>query len=282
MTDHLIEVEPGVSIYAQDLGVGDPVVLLHGWALGHEVWDRQVHDLVTSGRRAIAIDLRGHGRSSQPFEGYGVDRLAADVIAVIEGIGLERATVVGWSLGGLTAFRVAIKRPDLVAKLVLVCSNGVAASRRPGLPFGAAAEDVQDAVLGAELTDRVASRDRQIRSTMRNGISENTIQWILSLTMRVPSWAGRGSLVTVLNTDQVDDAVKLAVPLVQILGDDDPILSTRAAKWLMDHVPVSSQVRIPDSGHFPMFENPEPFTDALLAAVGAEAVLAPAGSPQAE
>jgi pimeloyl-ACP methyl ester carboxylesterase len=281
MTDHLIEVENGVSIYAQDVGSGHPVVLLHGWALGHEVWDRQVHELVTSGYRAIAIDLRGHGRSSKPFDGYDVDRLATDVIGVIEDLGLERVTVVGWSLGGLTAFRAAIKRPDLIAKLVLVCSNGVAASRQPGLPFGAAAADVQDAVLAAELTDRVASRESQIRSTVRKDLSEATIAWLLSLTMRVPSWAGRGCLATVLNTDQVDDAVDLAVPLVQILGESDPILSTRAASWLMDNVPVASQVKIPDSGHFPMFENAEPFTDALLAAVGS-GDLVPTDSSQPE
>ncbi|BDX33369.1 O-methylpimelyl-ACP methylesterase [Mycobacterium antarcticum] len=281
MTEHLIEVEPGVSIHAQDLGSGDPVVLLHGWALGHEVWDRQVYEFVTSGRRAIAIDLRGHGLSSKPFDGYDVQRLASDVIGVIEGLELEHVTLVGWSLGGLTAFRSAIARPDLFARLVLVCSNGVAASRQPGLPFGAAAADVQDAVLAVELTDRVASREQQIRSTMRKGTSEATIRWLLGLTMRVPSWAGRGCLATVLNTNQVDDAVELGVPLVQILGESDPILSTRAASWLMDHVPVASQVRIPDSGHFPMFENAGPFTDALLAAVGS-GDLVPGSSPQPE
>jgi non-heme chloroperoxidase len=242
-------------------------VLLHGWALGHEVWDRQVHELVTSGYRAIAIDLRGHGLSSKPFDGYDVDRLATDVIGVIEDLGLERVTVVGWSLGGLTAFRTSIKRPDLIAKLVLVCSNGVAASRQPGLPFGAAAADVQDVVLAAELADRVASRENQIRSTVRKDVSEATIAWLISLTMRVPSWAGRGCLTTVMNTNQVDDADKLAIPLVQILGESDPILSKRAASWLMARVPDASQVWIPDSGHFPMFENPEPFTQALMAAV---------------
>lgn len=270
MTNHLIEVEDGVSIYAQDVGTGRPVVLLHGWALGHEVWDRQVHDLVTSGRRAIAIDLRGHGHSSQPFDGYDVDRLASDVIGVLESLELEQVTLVGWSLGGLTGFRAAIRRPDLITKLVLVCSNGVAASRQPGLPFGAAAADVQDAVLAAELADRVASRESQIRTTVRKNLSETTIQWLISLTMRVPSWAGRGCLTTVMNTDQVDDADKLAVPLVQILGEADPILSKRAAAWLMDHVPDASQIRIPDSGHFPMFENPEPFAEALMTAVSSE------------
>jgi non-heme chloroperoxidase len=268
MTEHRIEVEPGVSIFAQDVGSGPPVVLLHGWALSHEVWDRSVYSLVTQGFRAIAVDLRGHGRSSQPFTGYDVQRLGADVVALIEGLGLERVTLVGWSLGGLTAFRVAAVRPDLVAKLVLVCSNGVAASRQPGLPFGAAAADVEEAVLAAELTDRVASRESQIRSAVQKGMPESTVQWLLSLTMRVPSWAGRGCLHTLLNTDQVDDAATLEPPLVQIVGEFDPILSKRAAAWLIDRVPVARQLHVEGSGHFPMFENAERFNTALMDAVG--------------
>ncbi len=268
MTEHLVEVEPGVSIYAQDLGSGHPVLLLHGWALGHEVWDRQVHELVTAGFRAIAVDLRGHGRSSQPFTGYELGRLGDDVIALLDALGLHQVTLVGWSLGGLTAFRVATVRPDLVAKLILVCSNGVAAARQPGLPFGAPAADVEEQVLAAELRDRVASRESQIRSVVLPGTPEPTIAWLLSLTMRVPSWAGRGCLRTVLHANQVEAAATLAVPLEQIIGESDPILSKRAAAWLIDRVPDARQHRIADSGHFPMFENPEPFTAALMDAVG--------------
>ena len=271
MTEHFIEVEPGVSLFVQDVGEGQPVVLVHGWALGHELWDRQVYEIATHGFRAIAPDLRGHGASSKPLDGYGVERLAADVIAVIEALGLEHVVLVGWSIGGLTAFRVATERPDLLARLVLVSSNGVAASKVPGLPFGASASEVEDAVVGAELADRVASREGQIRRTVLPKVSESTLQWLLALTMRVPVWAGASGLKTILRTDQVSAAAKLAVPLIQIIGDQDPTLSRRAAQWLIDAVPDAQQLTIPESGHFPMVENADPFTSALLAAASADA-----------
>lgn len=270
MTEHFVEVEPGVSLFVQDVGQGRPVVLLHGWALGHELWDRQVHEIASSGMRAVALDLRGHGSSSKPFEGYAVERLADDVIAVIEALDLGRVALVGWSIGGLTAFRLASVRPDLVQQLVLVSSNGVAASWVPGLPFGAAASDVEDAVIGAELADRLSSREQQIRSNLLAGVPESTIQWLIGLTMRVPVWAGVGALRTVLHTDQVSAAAALSVPLVQIIGDQDPTVSRRAARWLVDNVPQGRQVVIPDSGHFPMLESAEPFTSALLAALNAD------------
>lgn len=273
MTEHFIEVEPGVSLFVQDVGTGKPVVLLHGWALGHELWDRQVYELTSHGLRAIAPDLRGHGASSKPLHGYGVERLADDVVAVIEKLRLNRVVLVGWSIGGLTAFRLACVRPDLVERLVLVSSNGVAASKVPGLPFGAPASDVEDAVIGAELADRVASREGQIRHTVLPSVSESALQWLLTMAMRVPVWAGVSGLKTILHTDQVSAAATLAVPLVQIIGDQDPTLSRRAAQWLIDTVPNASQMTIPDSGHFPMVENTGPFTSALLSAVSADVEL---------
>lgn len=270
MTEDLVEVEPGVSLFVQDVGQGRPVVLLHGWALGHELWDRQVHEIASAGMRAVALDLRGHGSSSKPFEGYGVERLADDVVTVIEALRLERVVLVGWSIGGLTAFRLASVRPDLVEQLVLVSSNGVAASSVPELPFGAAASDVEDAVIGAELADRVSSREQQIRRNLLPGISETTIQWLIGLTLRVPVWAGVATLRTVLHTDQVSAAASLDVPLIQIIGDQDPTLSRRAARWLIENVPHGRQVVIPDSGHFPMLESAGPFTSALLAALSVD------------
>ncbi|KAA1379929.1 alpha/beta fold hydrolase [Aeromicrobium fastidiosum] len=267
MTEHHIEVEDGVSLFVQDVGHGRPVVFLHGWALGHELWDRQVHELATHGRRAVALDLRGHGASSKPLTGYGVERLAADVIAVIESLELEKIVLVGWSIGGLTAFRVAAERPDLLERLVLVGSNGVAASKVPGLPFGAPAASVEGPVIAAELADRVASREGHIRRTVLPTVSDSTLQWLLALTMRVPVWAGVDGLKTILNTDQVSAAATLAVPLVQIIGDQDPTLSARAAQWLIDTVPDARQLTVPDSGHFPMVENAEVFASTLLAAV---------------
>ncbi|MCZ4551066.1 alpha/beta fold hydrolase [Gordonia rubripertincta] len=267
MTDHFIHVEPDVGLFVQDLGSGDPVVLLHGWALGHEVWDRQVYELTRAGRRTISIDLRGHGGSSKPLAGYDVERLAADVIAVLTHLELGPVELVGWSLGGLTAFRIASSRPDLVRRLVLVSSNGVAASRVPGLPFGAAASDVEDKVINAELTDRLRSRTSQIRGTIQAECGEDLIRWLIQLTMRVPVWAGIECLRTVLNTDQVAAAPELAVPLVQIIGDKDPTLSRRASRWLVDTVPDARQRIIQNSGHFPMFEAPSDFTQAVLESV---------------
>src|SRR6185312_8580351 len=129
-----IEVEPGVRIHAQTVGAGSPVVLLHGWAFDHRVWDRQIRVLAEAGHSTIAVDLRGHGRSDRPYDGYALDQLARDVVCVITDLEIEPAVLIGWSLGGVTALRVALDAPQLLTKLVLVGSNGVATSRQEGYP----------------------------------------------------------------------------------------------------------------------------------------------------
>ncbi len=267
MTDHLIEVEPGVEIFASDLGAGDPVVLLHGWGLGHEVWDRQVCSLAAIGRRAIGLDLRGHGRSSKPLEGYQVERLGADVIAVIEALGLSRVSLVGWSLGGLSAFRVATARPDLVDRLVLVCSNGVAAARHPDFPFGHTAAAVEAPLVALELSDRPGSREQQIRNGFGGAPPEPMLRWLSGLAMRVPSWAGIACLRTLFYSNQVAALPALQAPLVQIVGEGDPVVSRRAANWLIEQVPGARQIAIEAGGHFPMFQAPEAFDRALIEAL---------------
>jgi non-heme chloroperoxidase len=262
-------VAPGVELFAQDLGAGTPVVLLHGWALSHEVWDRQIGVLLDAGRRVIAVDLRGHGASTKCADGYDVDQLSDDVAVLLRALDVEAVDLVGWSLGGLTAFALAARHPERVRRLVLVGSNGVATTRQEGFPFGARAEDHGEAVVAAELSDRIGFRRQVISSAFRKPPAGDVIDWLLRLSLKSPSWVGAACLRTMIGTNQVDAAPALAVPLVQVLGADDPVLSKRGADWLMETVPDGRQVVIADAGHYPMLENPAEFDAALIDAVGA-------------
>src|SRR6478672_7357782 len=145
-----VEVEPGVSVFAQDVGSGRPVVLIAGFGLSHEVWDREVRELAVS-HRAVCVDLRGTGRSDRPIGGYSVARLAADVEVVLRELDLRDATIVGWSFGGQVAFHVAANAAERLAQLVLVCSNGVRGpTRSEAFPFGAAGESLYEALVRGE------------------------------------------------------------------------------------------------------------------------------------
>ncbi|MDQ1089692.1 alpha/beta fold hydrolase [Siphonobacter sp. SORGH_AS_1065] len=89
-----------IEVYYQDLGTGKPVVLIHGWPLSSSMWDYQLNELPKYGLRVIAYDRRGFGKSSQPWDGYDYDTLAADLKAVLDTLDLQDVTLVGFSMGG--------------------------------------------------------------------------------------------------------------------------------------------------------------------------------------
>ena len=89
-----------VNLFYQDLGTGEPVVLIHGWPLSHEMWDYQLAELPAHGLRVIAYDRRGFGKSTQTWDGYDYDTLADDLKAVLDELNLQNVTLVGFSMGG--------------------------------------------------------------------------------------------------------------------------------------------------------------------------------------
>jgi len=265
----LVEVEPGVRLNVQDIGSGPPVVLVHGWSLSHEVFDRQIRVLAEAGRRVVAVDVRGHGASDAPLGDYDIERLAADVVAVMAHFDLRDVALVGWSLGGMTALRVAADAPERLAKVVMVASNGVASARHEDFPFGAPAEKAAKLMLAGELGDRVTFRTSAIGQPFGDPPSDDVLRWLLRISLQTPSWAGAGCMRTLVLTDQVDVLERVQVPVDQIIGIRDPAMSRRGAAWVQERL-GGTLVEL-DCGHYPMLERADEFDAALLAAVGVPA-----------
>jgi non-heme chloroperoxidase len=94
-----IESRDGTRLFYKDWVMGKPVVFIHGWALGADMWEYQMPYLAGKGLRCVAYDKRGCGRSSQPWSGYDFDTFADDLAAVIEHLDLWKVTLVGHSMG---------------------------------------------------------------------------------------------------------------------------------------------------------------------------------------
>lgn len=116
-----IKTKDGISLYYEDWGTGVPVVLIHGWPLHSDSWERQATFLAENGLRVVTYDRRGFGRSDKPWDGYDYDTLAADLEALMEGLDLRGATLVGFSMGGGEVARyISRYRTSRVNKAVLV------------------------------------------------------------------------------------------------------------------------------------------------------------------
>jgi pimeloyl-ACP methyl ester carboxylesterase len=115
--------DDGVSIAYQDLGYGEPLVLLHGVTESHECWHEAgyVEQFLQRERRLILVDCRGHGRSGKPRDpaAYSASRRAADIVAVLDHAGIRRAALLGHSMGGVIALATASYHPDRVTALIV-------------------------------------------------------------------------------------------------------------------------------------------------------------------
>jgi non-heme chloroperoxidase len=259
----LIDVDEGVRLDIADLGTGPAVVLVSGFGLDHELWDRQVRTLTAQGHRVVCISQRGHGFSDRPLHGYDIDRLATDLLTALAQIDVTQATVVGHSFGGQVAFRAAARAPQTVERLVLVGSNAVRASRGDGFPFGAPPEPVLETLVTGENDDRIAARYRTILSGFGSAPDPHVVEWLVRCSLRMPSWAAVACYRSMLTTDLLADIPRVTQPVLQIIGAGDPVHSARGARWLQQQLPHARLVEIAECGHYPMLEAADAFDAAL-------------------
>jgi len=109
-----------IALHHEVAGQGAPFVLIHGWCCSRRFMEPLRDSLVATGRQAVSVDLRGHGESSKPAGAYSIDILADDVAALIERLALDQPTVVGHSMGGIIAFDLAARYPQLISHTALL------------------------------------------------------------------------------------------------------------------------------------------------------------------
>src|ERR1700736_5112152 len=119
-TEHHIP-RDGVSLYVADHGSGKPVLLLHGWPDSSYLWRNQIPFLVANGFRAIAADQRGFGRSDHPegVAAYSLQNAVADLIGILDALGIDAADTVAHDWGASVAWRMATAYPNRIRRLVV-------------------------------------------------------------------------------------------------------------------------------------------------------------------
>ena len=137
MSGNTITTKDGTQIYYKDWGAGQPVVFSHGWPLTADAWEAQMFFLASHGYRCIGHDRRGHGRSSQPWNGNDMDQYADDLAELFEALDLSNAVMVGHSTGGGEVARyIGRHGTKRVAKAVLIGAIPPLMLKTPANPGG--------------------------------------------------------------------------------------------------------------------------------------------------
>jgi non-heme chloroperoxidase len=225
----LITTRDGTSIFYKDWGTGQPVVFSHGWPLNADAWDDQAFFVASNGYRAIAHDRRGHGRSSQPWDGNDMDHYADDLADLIETLDLYDAVLVGHSTGGGEVTRYLGRYgTSRVAKAVLVSAVPPLMVKTDANPGGTPIEAF-DQIRAGLLKDRTQfyqDLSAPFYGANRAGsdVSQGLRDWFFDLSMQVGLKATYDCVKAFSETDMTEDLKRIDVPVLIIQGDDDQIV----------------------------------------------------------
>jgi pimeloyl-ACP methyl ester carboxylesterase len=257
----------GLSMYYDEQGAGDPLVLLHGGLAGGEIF-ADIAPAFAERRRVIVPDLQGHGRTADIDRPLRAEHLADDIAALIADLGLERADVLGYSLGGKVTWRLAIQHPERVRRIVVVSTP---CRRNGSFPEVLAAFDAMSAEMAPMLQQSPAYQHYAAHAPRPE-------DW--------PVLVGRSAESLKLDFDWTDEVARIEAPTMLVFADSDSVMpdhvaelfrlrggGLRDAGWDGSQQPVSRLAVLPGRTHYDVIGAPGlvPAVVAFLDETAAEA-----------
>jgi esterase len=239
---------------------GLPVLVLHGLLGSARNWTGVAKTLAET-HRVFALDLRNHGRSPWA-ETMSFDEMAGDVAAFIDRHGLSPAAVIGHSLGGKVAMRVALIRPDLVRRLVVVDVAPVAYTHSFA-PYVAAMRQVDLAALERRADADLALQRTVSDAAVRNFLLQNLIKTDNGFVWRVNLDALAANMPELLGFPAPADEAAYRGPALFIAGSRSPYVQAEHRPLIARLFPAAEQAVIEGAGHWVHAERPAEFLAAL-------------------
>jgi len=260
-----------IDIYYEDHGTGKPVVLIHGWPLSGDSWEKQVTVLLDAGYRVISYDRRGFGNSSKPTSGYDYDTFAEDLNKLMMRLDLHNAMLVGFSMGGGEVARYLGKYGSKrVEKAIFLSSVPPFLLKTPDNPNGVN-KSVFDGIKKAIAADRLAFLSKFLSDFYNvdvlagKRISDQVVQFSWNVAAGA-SAKGTLDCVQAWLTDFRKDLTRIDVPTLIIQGDADRILPIDATgRRLHEAIKGSRYVEIKDGPHGIIWTHSEEVNRELLA-----------------
>jgi pimeloyl-ACP methyl ester carboxylesterase len=232
-----------------------PIVFLHGYADSWNSFGPALAGLA-EGRRALALDQRGHGESDKPAGPYDVESFAADALGFLDALEIERATVVGHSLGSFVAQALTIAQPERVERLVLV---GSAATVRGNAGLS---EFLRTVAEWPEPPERALIREFQT-STIHAPLPETFLDAVVAESSKVPLHVWQAALAGLLEADLTDRLAEIRRPTWVVWGERDAIFARPDQDALLQRIPGATLSVYADVGHAPHWERTREFVADL-------------------
>ncbi len=247
-----------VRIAWERRGVGPPLVLVHG--LGYARWGWEpVADPLAAHFEVVLLDNRGIGESEAPPGPYRVPDMAEDVVRVLDEAGIARAHLLGTSLGGMIAQEIALKAPERMEKVVLVCTT-------PGGPKAAPMPDVTIRLIAeAPTLDPLVALRKFVENALAPGTPEELIERIVAHRLRtaqpLEAWLAQAAAGQAF--DAWDRLPGLEAPVLVLHGTDDVVVDPANATLLVSRILGARLEWFPGCGHLLFWEQPGRFVEIV-------------------
>ena len=249
----------GVNVFYESHGSGTPIVFLHPFTTNHNIWTFQNIPFARD-YRTIAVDHRGHGLSDKPASGYSIAEMAADVVAILDDAGIDKAVLVGNSIGGMIAMQASLDAPErVIGNLILSSGTNIGASLPP--EAGEAFQQDFEGAFAGLIEGCVSARTKRERPEV--------VEWADSV-FRVPEnftrevfFANAGDPSGVFTWNIADRLGEIAHPTLVIAGNEDQATPLELNQELADGIPNAQLKVVEEVGHFYQLERPADFSNDL-------------------
>jgi pimeloyl-ACP methyl ester carboxylesterase len=248
------------SLFVEQAGDGQPLLLIHGFPFNHEMWRPQI-DTLSKKSRVIAPDLRGHGQSPPTPGPYLMDMLADDCAQILKKLGVNKPVLVcGLSMGGYVSFAFYRRHPQMVAGLILAATRA-----------GADTEHVKNNRDNTAQLTRLEGTQPVIDSMLPIVMAPTTYQErpnLVAQVERIMEQTSPDGMISALlgmksRPDSMPTLEKINVPTLIFHGAEDQIIPTSEAEAMQAAIPGSNLMIIPDAGHLPNLEQEQIFNQAI-------------------
>ena len=259
-----IPVSDGAQIYYEAVGEGTPVILLHGHTLDLRMWDPQVKPLLEAGYRVIRPEMRGYGHSSKQQPGQQFTHLD-DMMTVIDSLHIAKAHVVGLSMGSFVASEMVAMHSDRLLTATLASGN-IRNMPGPSTPFDSLELARKDSVIAQNLAQGIDKWKEEWIEKLVSGGGSNREAIRESVTRQVNDWDGWQLVNREMRNYygyEAWDTLKVRQPDIPVLilsGENEK----KGKNPMLQYLPNSRQVIIPDCGHMSNMEKPDEFTKLML------------------
>lgn len=252
----------GVALYYDIVGSGPPLCLINGYRLSGFAWPGAFISRLAARCTVIALDNRGTGRSDKPADGYELANLANDVVALLDDLGIARAHLLGYSMGGAIAQEVAIQHPYRIDQLILFAT----------FCGGIWSEPASYSVFSRLLTREGQTPEEAARAAWPVTYSPEYLathaaaveqQMRRELQYPTPIFVARRQMEAILNFNRYWDLPRIGAPTLVATGGHDMLVKPPNASILASRIPNTRLELLADLGHRAIWEAPEEIADFI-------------------